>query len=1067
MELAFTSVDAPAEGLLRQIYGLSFELSRTYDNPCDPAEIAAEAEFELPSGRRLVVPAFWFQDYAVVSGTESYEQYLPVGTAHWRARFLASEPGAHQVRLRARDRGGPAAEAGPFACAIGTESRARGPVGRHPSDPLALAFADGFPYHPRGHNVAFEDGNPELDGSSYYRALLSSLAAAGENWTRFWMTDFARTALEWGRSHFSGFYSGAGVYSQRAAWRVDRFMDLALAGDIQVQLVLNDHGQFSSYVNPRWDEGNPYGSAEGGPVPQGNPELFFTNPSARELFRRRLRYIVARWGAYPNLLCWELWNEVQFAGSQARNFRSDAATRSAVVEWHREMASRLKELDPFGHMVTTSSDDPGYPGWSPIWNLPAVDMVQSHHYAQPAAARDARIVEYVDAAGQAYGKPVVVAEMGVKASAEPESNYNPDTFRANTAVPARERTGANRGHLSAGTTLRNGIWAAAMRRSGAMNWWWGCYLHPDPRQGRGSPDFPLNERLFPPLAEFWGGEHLAPPPQNAALALTGELVGYGLQGADRAYVWLRDAREAYDSGFGPASAEDRRVEGASLTLTGLNSGSYVVSPFATEAGALAAPEFLAVAANGRLQVPLPPVTGDIALKITDGTERAWGVVPRSARVWVTAETAGTAVTGHARLHPAHGSPAPAAGAILTLFQGGNPVSELMVPAVPAARSCWSAAEIGAPAEVGWAAANPGDAGAVARLELFDASGQLLRTRTLELPPGGHTARFLFELFPGVSGPFRGTLHVTSDRPLAALTLRGTQNERGEFVLTTLPASRGSEPEARGAVVLPQATDGGGYQTEWLMVNPYDVGLEGTLRFHRPDGSPWAPAVNGTATPERDYSIAPHGIVREISSGAGATVEPGYCTLDAGDGRLPVAAAVIRFSRPGLQSETGVPFVRPAFSAATFWEGGSETDTGVALANSSSEARRVRLELFARAGIEKKLQTEIDLPPGHHTARLLTELFPELPPGHGLLRCASDGPVGFMALRMRTTPRGDLLTSSLRMGDAGGTAELVFPRLAFGGAYEERFVLLNPGDTTAEGRLLFFDSSGAPVQMLFK
>jgi hypothetical protein len=434
---------------------------------------------------------------------------------------------------------------------------------------------------------------------------------------------------------------------------------------------------------------------------------------------------------------------------------------------------------------------------------------------------------------------------------------------------------------------------------------------------------------------------------------------------------------------------------------------------------------------------------------------------------VTAEAGLNPETGYARLLSAAGSPAVSAGAILTLFQGENPTSDLMVAAVPATTKFWSAAEIGTPSEVGWAVANPGDAAADAHMELFDSEGRSLQTRTLELPPGGHMARFLYQMFPEVTGPFRGTFRLTSDVPIAALTLRGTQNDRGEFILTTLPAHVESASEVAGPVVLPQVADGGGYQTEFLLINPYDVRLEGRLRFRSSDGSLWALDVNGTAVSERGYSIPPRGVSRAISTGAGASVEAGYCILESAGDRIPVAAAVIRFSQEGLQSESGVPFVRISDSVTTYWESGGETYTGVAFANSSSEPRRVRLELFARSGIEKRLQAEIDLAPGYHTARLLTELFPGLPSGHGVMRYSSDGPVAFLAMRIRTTPRGDRLTSSLFLGEPAGSGELIFPQIVFGGGYETRFVLVNPGDTTAEGRLVFHDSLGARARLLFR
>jgi hypothetical protein len=71
------------------------------------------------------------------------------------------------------------------------------------------------------------------------------------------------------------------------------------------------------------------------------------------------------------------------------------------------------------------------------------------------------------------------------------------------------------------------------------------------------------------------------------------------------------------------------------------------------------------------------------------------------------------------------------------------------------------------------------------------------------------------------------------------------------------------------------------------------------------------------------------------------------------------------------------------------------------------------------------------------------------------------------MRIRTTPRGDRLTSSLFLGEPAGSGELIFPQIVFGGGYETRFVLVNPGDTTAEGRLVFHDSLGARARLLFR
>jgi len=697
--LAVSDINVPASATRYAVYTIDFNLSRTYDNPYDPAQIDVQARFFTPSGKEIAIPAFWFQDYKVAPGTENYEQYVPVGSGHWRIRFLPAEQGQHSIRLNAQDRDGNIDDAGPFTFSV-SAAQSPGPIQRHPTNPILLQYANGAPYVPLGHNLGFEDGNPALNGTAYYRSLLPVFASSGENWTRLWMTDFSRTALEWTSAHWSGFYQGVGIYSQRAAWRVDQFFEIALVNGVQIQLVTNDHGQFSNWTDQRWNadssgnSGNPYNSAYGGPVPQANPEQFFSNSAARDLIRRRLRYLIARWSAYPNLLAWELFNEVQWAGSQARNFYNDNSTRADIIAWHKETADFLKAQDPFKHLVTTSSDD-GYASssWVPMWNLASIDLVQSHHYGQPPSSRDSKIRDYVVSAQQAYGKPVIIGEMGVKAASQPESDFDPEAFLTNSSVPAQERTPANRDHLKAGTTMRNGLWSAALSQSGAMNWWWGSYIADDSRRHRQAPDFPLNANLFPPLVSFLGGEDFAAATlSNASLRTAGQILAYGLQNSSQGFVWLRDTRNAYGSGFGPATVEGRNTDNASVTLSGLDSGSYVLSLYSSYGNGDLISQSEVSADGGALNVSLPSFQGDIAFKVGRGTVSTWGAVPRSAKVWISGDDSGDVRVLYAYLRSVPGFSDAVGGAVLTLSDGQVPTSELTVPALGSSKSYWTVAE---------------------------------------------------------------------------------------------------------------------------------------------------------------------------------------------------------------------------------------------------------------------------------------------------------------------------------------------------------------------------------------
>lgn len=84
-------------------------------------------------------------------------------------------------------------------------------------------------------------------------------------------------------------------------------MERAERHGIYFQLVLQHHGQYTT-TNSNWDE-NPWNAENGGFL--NTPEEFLTSERAKELTRRKYRYIMARWSYSPQIMAWELFNEVQ------------------------------------------------------------------------------------------------------------------------------------------------------------------------------------------------------------------------------------------------------------------------------------------------------------------------------------------------------------------------------------------------------------------------------------------------------------------------------------------------------------------------------------------------------------------------------------------------------------------------------------------------------------------------------------------------------------------------------------------------------------------------------------
>ncbi len=331
------------------------------------------------------------------------------------------------------------------------------------------------------------------------------------------------------------------------------------------------------------------------------------------------------------------------------------------------------------------------------------------------------------------------------------------------------------------------------------------------------------------------------------------------------------------------------------------------------------------------------------------------------------------------------------------------------------------------------------------------------------------ARFLSEWFTEIAQPFRGTLEVTSDVPLAMLTLRGTTNARGEFIMTSLPSHTEESAAVFESAVLPQVADGGGYQTEWLLLNPHDRPVVGKLRFLGTDGAPWLLSIGGSSAAELEYQIPSHGMARWITDGSQANSRAGYARLEPAAGSpIPAGGAVIRYSPAGLRSETGVPLIVPSAAADSYWEVGEGLNTGIAVVNVTDRQQQVCFELFLRDGAEQVRTAVLDIPAGGQISRYVTELFADLPASaRGYLRFTSNARSAFLPLQVRTTPRGDTLISSLLLGSAADGRDRVFAQVVTGAGFQTQFIVANPGVLASEGRLILRDNSGNPARVLFR
>lgn len=328
----------------------AFRLGSLPGDPFDFEKVNVQVTLNKPDGGKVEVPAFFD------------------GDATWRMRYTPSAPGRYSVvTVKLNGETVHEEKLEPKEWTVGGDPQP-GFVRVDRGDHSRFVFDNGARYFPIGHNVAWQNG-----GQADIPTLFGKMHQAQENWSRVWMTHWDGKNLDWPAN---GKPAKLGEIDLAAARKWDAIVEAAGKNDIYFQMTLQHHGQvtsksgyrYSANTDPNW-EANPYNAKNGGFL--AAPEDFFTNPQARALTRRKLYYTLARWGYSPNILAFELFNEVENTDAAKGKLWDDIAL------WHREMALFLRQFDGYRHLITTSAA-PGIPLTSPIWET--VDVIESHAY---------------------------------------------------------------------------------------------------------------------------------------------------------------------------------------------------------------------------------------------------------------------------------------------------------------------------------------------------------------------------------------------------------------------------------------------------------------------------------------------------------------------------------------------------------------------------------------------------------------------------------------------------------------------------------------------------------------
>jgi hypothetical protein len=348
---------------------------------------------------------------------------------------------------------------------------------------------------------------------------------------------------------------GLGRYSETAAARLDTILSLAEKHGLYLMLTLDFHGVFKSVKDP-WGGGdywtaNPYNIVNGGPC--SNQAAFFSNPDANNTYKKRLRYIIARWGYNPHLGVIEFFNEVD----HTYNDGDANVPASDIVSWHKEMSGYLKSIDSFGHLVSTSCSHKTIPG---LWDFNNLDFSQTHLYGKTD-----NICDGITTCVNSYSKPYVTGEFAYSWENAGDSETHP-VFR-------RE--------------LHMGMWRGMFSPTPVlpMTWWWESFADND------WDVFKAVSTYGNQMTSDSGG-FLVPLSVNAGA----DYETMALKDNKRMYIWLRNNTSSVLSSL-------------TLTIPELQNGTYEVKYYDTWLGTYSTSTLINVK-TGVLQSQIPSLKAD-------------------------------------------------------------------------------------------------------------------------------------------------------------------------------------------------------------------------------------------------------------------------------------------------------------------------------------------------------------------------------------------------------------------------------------------------------------------------
>ena len=518
----------------------------------------------------------------------------------------------------------------------------------------------------------------------------------------------------------------------------------------------------------------------------------------------------------------------------------------------------------------------------------------------------------------------------------------------------------------------------------------------------------------------------------------------------------------------------RKVTPAGIitTVAGNGTAGFGGDGRAATSAQLDSPSGIAIDGTGNLFIA--DSNNERIRKVTYVAIPTFSITDRGGTSSTSLGTVPSTLAGYGGIQPDAGSSTPSGLAIFGFRENGILVSEAGVPATPAIQSGRIYAEVNGLVDTGLAIANPNSQPATVTFYFTGSTGNFGDGSTT-IPANGQIAVFLDQ--PPFNGgtSLNGAFTFSSSIPVAVIALLGLTNERGEFLMTTLPVADLSAPATSATVEFPHFADGGGWTTQVVLVNPGDTPLTGIVQFRDLSGQPAAVSVSGQSSTSFAYSIPARSSQKLQTSGATGSILTGSVRVVPSTGTVsPSGLAIFSFRNSGTTvAEAGVPAVPPGTAFRLYAEASGQfgavgsIQTGFAIANASANVTTVTLELSKLDGSSTGLTGTVSVPGNGQVATFLNQIqgFASLQtPFQGVLRVSSSASISVTGLRGRYNERRDFLittTPATNEAAASSPSVLYFPHIVDGGGYTTQFILFSglPRQVSS-GTMQLFTQAGA-------